>query len=110
MTASEVRDVFETLDASTRARCLVLLCEPCLEHVRKYFADPVNREYRDSVVGLAHEVDVDLPVRAFSAIRKNPDDTAIGWLVVRQALSATGPEDPTPADVDETLARWVAAW
>jgi hypothetical protein len=161
MTASEVRDAFETLDASTRARCLVLLCEPCLEHVRKYFADPVNREYRDSVVGLAHEVDVDLPVRALSAIRaargipsasvldsllvdyqepltahqdddlrisdaraeyaylaiynlvrscKNPDDTAIGWLVVRQALSATGPEDPTPADVDETLARWVAAW
>jgi len=161
MTASEVREALDTLDSGRRARCLVLLCEPCLAHVRKYFADLGNRKYRDSVVGLGHEVDVDLPVRALAVIRaargnpsasvldsliadyqepltahqdddlrisdaraeyaylaiynlvrscKNPDDKAIGWLVVRQALSATGPEDPTPAEVDEILARWVTAW
>jgi hypothetical protein len=161
MTPSEVREALDALDAGRRARCFVLLCEPCLEHVRKYFADPRNRKYRDSVVGLGHEVDVDLPVRALSVIRaargipsasvldslivdyqepitahqdndlrisderaeyaylaiynlirscKNPNDKAIAWLVVCQALSATGPEDPTQADVHEALARWVTAW
>ena len=41
---------------------------------------------------------------------RNPDDRAAAWLVVRQVLSATGPEEPTQADVDELLERWMAAW
>ena len=161
MPSSDVRRAFEALDADSRARCLALLCEPCLHAVQQYFADPGNTEYRDSVVGLHHVVDVDLPVRALSAIRvaegvpppsaldslladyqepltahqdndlsisdaraeyaylavynlvrscRNPDDRAAAWLVVRQVLSATGPEEPTQADVDELLERWMAAW
>ena len=161
MPSSEVRRAFEALDADSRAYCLALLCEPCLQAVQQYFADPANREYTDSVVGLHHVVDVDLPVRALSAIRvaegvppafaldalladyqepmtahqdndsrisdaragsaylavynlvrscRNPEDRAAAWLVVRQALSAAGPEEPTHADVDEMLGRWMAAW
>ncbi|MGE5837235.1 MAG: hypothetical protein ACM4AI_22370 [Acidobacteriota bacterium] len=41
---------------------------------------------------------------------RDPLDNGLAWLVVRQVLSAMGPEEPTQADVDEILARWVAAW
>ena len=69
MTASEIRQAFEALDPDGRARTLASLCEPCLQSIRQYFAHAPNREYRDSVVGLQHVVDVELPVRALSAIR-----------------------------------------
>ena len=161
MTAFEIRQAFEALDPDSRARRRGSLCDPCLQSVRQYFAHAPNREYRDSIVGLQHVVDVELPVRALSAIRiaggvpskpvldslladyqepmtahqdadlrfsdvraeyaylavynlvrscRDPLDNDLAWLVVRQVLSALGPDEPTQADVDEILARWTAAW
>ncbi len=69
LSSSEVRRAFEDLDSDLRARCLALLCEPGLSHLRRYFADAANTTYLDSVVGLRHVVDVELAVRALAAIR-----------------------------------------
>jgi hypothetical protein len=161
MTAFEIQQAFQALDPDTRARTLASLCEPCLQSIREYFANAPNREYRDSIVGISHVVDVELPVRALAAIRgaggvpskpvldalladyqepmtahqdvdlkfsdvraeyaylavynlvrscRDPLDNGLAWLVVRQVLSAMGPEEPTQADVDEILVRWVAGW
>ena len=161
MTAFEIRQAFEALDPASRACTLASLCEPCLQSIRQYFGNTPNREYRDSIVGIRHVVDVELPVRALSAIRsaggvpskpvldslladyqepmtahqdadlrfsdvraeyaylavynlvrscRDPLDNDLAWLVVRQVLSALGPDEPTHADVDEILARWAAAW
>lgn len=161
MTAFDIRQAFEALDPDGRASALASLCEPCLQSIRQYFANPANSEYRDSIVGIRHVLDVELPVRALSAIRsaggvpskpvleslladyqepmtahqdadlrfsdvraeyaylavynlvrscRDPLDNELAWLVVRQVLSAMAPEEPTQADVDEFLARWVASW
>lgn len=161
MTPPDVRDEFNRLAPDQRARCLALLCEPCLSQVRRYFAETGNTTYQDSIVGLRHVVDVDLPVRALGAIRsahgipsssvlaslaadyaepitahqdddfriadrraefaylsiynlvrscRDPDDLELAWLVVRQALAAVGPEEPTRGDVDKLLNQWMAGW
>ena len=161
MTAAEVRASFEALDPDRRARCLALLCDENGARLRQYFSDRRATTYEDSVVGLRHELDVELPFRALEAIRsargvppasvldallaeygepmtahqdgdlvftndraqyaylaiynlvescRAPDDRELAWLVVRQALSASGPDHPTSGDVDKLLARWVSNW
>lgn len=69
---------FHALRPDDRLSCLVVACEPALV-VWLTYALRVRPEYMDSVVGIHHVVDLDLPTRALDEVRRrhDPPDVAV---------------------------------
>jgi hypothetical protein len=65
----EIRAALEALSADARVLRLAELCALGLPAIRAYFRDPSRARYVDSVVGMQHEVDVELPERVLAQIR-----------------------------------------
>lgn len=57
------------LSPAERVVELARRCEAGLPLIRAYFAEPKRSRYVDSVVGIVHDVDVELPARVLDAIR-----------------------------------------
>ena len=61
------------LSDDLRVLYLAELCGEFVPAIRRYFRFPWRRRYTDSVVGMVHRVDVDLPQRALETVLA-PDD------------------------------------
>ncbi|KAF0845719.1 hypothetical protein [Nocardia caishijiensis] len=68
------RDRFLRLDADRRRQVHLVLCAQALPTWTGYVrGKPAALRYRDSVVGMRHRVDVDLPADALRAVRTGAD-------------------------------------
>lgn len=89
------RHPFFDLGADRRRQVHLLLCEDALLAWNLYAqGKPAQLRYRDSVVGMWHNVDVDLPARALSAARAGVDLTDVSGRYL----------EPTVALQDDDLA------
>lgn len=72
----DLMDDFHTLPAAARKRVHRYLCRMALEVWNDYTAASGPIRYSDSVVGMAHTVESQLPTEAFQAAFDSSDDVA----------------------------------
>ena len=63
-------DRYNALSSDERRSLLLVLCEHALHVWKDYVREQGEITYIDSVVGMLHKVDADLPMNAFKAIDK----------------------------------------
>ena len=64
---------FHQLSPAAQRQVHVLLCDHALEVWRQYAATRAPIRYADSVVGMPHEVDLELPADALRSVRAGAD-------------------------------------
>lgn len=64
---SNLREVFENLSSAEKKQVQRELCKRALSEWDIYCAKGKGLQYRDSVVGMKHKIDIALPKRAYEA-------------------------------------------
>ena len=96
-----LRECFLALPPDSRRRVHQYLCARALEVWERFAADAGKIRYMDSVVGLAHTVDLRLPADAFQAAFGEPDEATVAAIDRRYLEPITALQDDDVEFPDE---------